>query len=178
MGSIVDLLSRHRNSGTSASSEALGSFISNRYRAGKLLSGAFLFTAFSAVIVNGGLTAAPAADTGNKAASTPQPAPTPMQVAPATTDQTPQLTAPSSTPADASGGLSTNITTTNGSTEVEVNGKKVAPSKDGSVNKTITTDQGTVHINVSQSSSGNNSDSSSVDYQSDSSSEQSVNRDE
>ena len=69
-------------------------------------------------------------------------------------------------------GVSTSITSVNGKTEVKVNGQTVQPASDGSVSKTVTTDDGTVNVNVSQDSSntGSGSGSSFTMYNSSSSS--------
>jgi hypothetical protein len=71
-----------------------------------------------------------------------------------------------------SNNVSTSISSVNGKTEVKVNGQTVQPTNDGSVSKTVTTDQGTVNINVNQQSStdGTSFGSSTTMYNSSSSS--------
>lgn len=146
-----------------------------RLRAGRNLSGAFLFAAFIAFVIYG---TAPADQSGNTQAASGKAASTlhlqAVTAAP-NNEQNSSSTTQSSTDdnndSDGSGSssnISTNVTTDNGSTNVTVNGQSVPADSDGSINKTITTDNGTVQINVSQQSNGTNSSSTNLNYNSNS----------
>lgn len=132
---------------------------------GKKLSGAFIFLAFMAVVIYG---IAPAENAGTSGTSKSSAA-TQIQLH-ANQDASGSLQQPNTAPSqptepetttNTDEGLSTNVTTTNGVTEVTVNGETVKPNEDGSVTKTINNDNGSVQLHVSQKNNPDSNSSSS-----------------
>lgn len=142
------------------------SSLKTHLRTGASASGAFLFVAFVAGVV---YAAAPNHDSasvqtnsqaGSASATVSQESGQENQAMNDQQNSTDGSTAPKS---DSSAGVSTSVSTVNGKTEVKVNGQTVQPSSDGSVSKTVTTNNGTVNISVTQNNSNSASSNGSSD---------------